>query len=69
MASNDVQACHICIILGLVVLRFLQKQLKTDMDMIVRYVYWMKHQKETVELPKESKIGFKVLFTLLEMKS
>ncbi|KAG1900829.1 uncharacterized protein F5891DRAFT_980043 [Suillus fuscotomentosus] len=36
-----------------------QKQIKTDMDIIVRYVYWMKTQKDTVKLSKEPKIGFK----------
>ncbi|KAG1771557.1 hypothetical protein EV702DRAFT_1048912 [Suillus placidus] len=38
-----------------------QKQIKTHMHIIVQ-------QKGMVKLPEESKIGFKVLFTLLEMK-
>ncbi|KAG2093796.1 hypothetical protein BD769DRAFT_1395279 [Suillus cothurnatus] len=46
-----------------------QKQLKTDMDVIVRYVYWMKNQQGIAKLSDEPKIGFKALFTLLEMKS
>jgi hypothetical protein len=69
MASKNVQVCHDCIILGLVILIFLQKQLKTDMDVIVRYVYWMKNQQGIAKLSDEPKIGFKALFTLLEMKS
>jgi hypothetical protein len=69
MASKDVQVCHTCIIFGLVALKFLQKQLKTDMDVIVRYFYWMKNQKGTAKLPEEPRIGFKILFTLLEMKA
>ncbi|KAG2139972.1 hypothetical protein BD769DRAFT_1384277 [Suillus cothurnatus] len=46
-----------------------QKQLKTDMDVIVCYVYWMKNQQGIAKLSDEPKIGFKALFTLLEMKS
>jgi hypothetical protein len=39
------------------------------MDVIVRYVYWIKNQRGIAKLPEEPKIEFKVLFTLLEMKS
>ncbi|KAG1834032.1 hypothetical protein F4604DRAFT_1694189 [Suillus subluteus] len=39
-----------------------KKQVKTHMHEIVQ-------QRETVKLPEESRMGFKVLFTLLEMKS
>ncbi|KAG2362882.1 hypothetical protein BDR07DRAFT_1484234 [Suillus spraguei] len=45
-----------------------QKQIKTHMHIIVQYVCWMKSQREAVKLPEESKIGFRVLFTLLEME-
>ncbi|KAG1808882.1 uncharacterized protein BJ212DRAFT_1302783 [Suillus subaureus] len=46
-----------------------KKQVKTHMHEIVQYVYWMKKQRERVKLPEEPRIRFKVLFTLLEMKS
>jgi hypothetical protein len=69
VASKDVQVCHTCIIFGFIALKFLQTQLKTDMDVIVRYVYWIKNQRGIAKLPEEPKIEFKVLFTLLEMKS
>ena len=46
-----------------------QKQIKNDMHVIVKYVYWMKKKRGTVKLQEQAEVGFKVLFELLQMRS
>ncbi|KAG2083389.1 uncharacterized protein F5147DRAFT_776337 [Suillus discolor] len=49
--------------------RDVEKQIKNDMHVIVKYVYWMKKRRGAVKLQEQPEVGFKVLFELLQMRS
>jgi hypothetical protein len=72
MTSRDVEVCHvhsIAIAVDLIVLDDWQKQIKNDMHVIIKYVYWMKKRRRTVKLQEQPEVGFKALFELLQMMS
>lgn len=72
MTSRDVEVClihGIAVAVDLIVLNDWQKQIKNDMHVIVKYVYWMKKQRGAVKLQEQPEVGFKVLFELLQMRS
>jgi hypothetical protein len=72
MTSRDVEVrlVHgVAVAVDLIVLNDWQKQIKNDMHVIVKYVYWMKKRRGTVKLQEQSEVGFKVLFELLQMRS